>query len=242
MTRPLRRDDGRLDPGRAAVALERQVRAYQPWPGSFIDTNGGRLVVLTASVGDAIGSSARRVRTPRAGDCGPRAAPDRGPAGGRQADALGGVPARPSRDRRQRCASIGPVTDALPARPVRPAHPTRSRPGSPSAASRRTAPARSPTPCGAARPARSPTSGRCRPRCATRSTAAFRFDTVADTELREDADGGLTEKALHRLGDGALIESVLMHYPARRGVARAAHAVHLEPGRLRGRLPVLRHR
>ena len=46
--------------------------------------------------------------------------------------------------------------------------------------------------------------------------AAFRFDTVADTELRP-ADGGLTEKALHRLSDGALVESVLMHYPARGG-------------------------
>ncbi len=46
--------------------------------------------------------------------------------------------------------------------------------------------------------------------------AGFRFDTVGDTELRP-ADGGLTEKALHRLSDGALIESVLMHYPARAG-------------------------
>jgi 23S rRNA (adenine2503-C2)-methyltransferase len=45
---------------------------------------------------------------------------------------------------------------------------------------------------------------------------AFRFDTVADTELRL-SDGGLTEKGLHRLADGALIESVLMHYPARPG-------------------------
>jgi 23S rRNA (adenine2503-C2)-methyltransferase len=44
----------------------------------------------------------------------------------------------------------------------------------------------------------------------------FAFDTVADTELKE-ADAGLTEKALHRLRDGALIESVLMHYPARGG-------------------------
>ncbi len=43
--------------------------------------------------------------------------------------------------------------------------------------------------------------------------AAVRFDTVGDTELRL-ADGGNTEKALHRLSDGALIESVLMHYPA----------------------------
>lgn len=42
---------------------------------------------------------------------------------------------------------------------------------------------------------------------------AFRWGTVADTELTL-ADGGRTEKALHRLDDGALIESVLMHYPA----------------------------
>jgi 23S rRNA (adenine2503-C2)-methyltransferase len=46
--------------------------------------------------------------------------------------------------------------------------------------------------------------------------AAFRFDTVDDTELRL-SDGGLTEKALHRLSDDALVESVLMHYPARPG-------------------------
>jgi len=52
MTVPLRRDDGTLDPGQSAVALERQIRAFQPWPGSFIDTTGGRLAVLTASVGD----------------------------------------------------------------------------------------------------------------------------------------------------------------------------------------------
>jgi 23S rRNA (adenine2503-C2)-methyltransferase len=46
--------------------------------------------------------------------------------------------------------------------------------------------------------------------------AAYRFDTVGDTELRL-SDGGLTEKGLHRLADGTLVESVLMHYPARSG-------------------------
>lgn len=46
--------------------------------------------------------------------------------------------------------------------------------------------------------------------------AAFRFDTVPATELRP-TDGGLTEKALHRLADGALVESVLMRYPAGAG-------------------------
>jgi methionyl-tRNA formyltransferase len=48
-TRPLRRADGRLDPTRSAVDLERQVRAYQPWPGSFIDTGKERIVVWRAS-------------------------------------------------------------------------------------------------------------------------------------------------------------------------------------------------
>jgi 23S rRNA (adenine2503-C2)-methyltransferase len=46
--------------------------------------------------------------------------------------------------------------------------------------------------------------------------ATFSLDTVADTELRL-SDGGMTEKALHRLADGALVESVLMHYPAAPG-------------------------
>lgn len=51
LTKPLRREDGRLDPARSADDLERQVRAYQPWPGSFIDTRGGRLTVWRAGVG-----------------------------------------------------------------------------------------------------------------------------------------------------------------------------------------------
>ena len=52
---------------------------------------------------------------------------------------------------------------------------------------------------------------------------AFRLDTVDDSEIRV-ADGGQTEKALHRLDDGALIESVLMHYPAR-GNSRERHTL-----------------
>jgi methionyl-tRNA formyltransferase len=65
MTRPLRREDGRLHPGRSAVELERQVRAYQPWPGSFIDIGSVRIIVWSADVaagelGDAPG---RIVRT-----------------------------------------------------------------------------------------------------------------------------------------------------------------------------------
>ena len=48
VTRPLRREDGRLDPGRGSVELERQVRAYRPWPGTFLDGADGRLIVLAA--------------------------------------------------------------------------------------------------------------------------------------------------------------------------------------------------
>jgi methionyl-tRNA formyltransferase len=51
MTRPLRREDGRLDPRRSALELERQIRAYQPWPGSFVDTALARLVVWSAAAG-----------------------------------------------------------------------------------------------------------------------------------------------------------------------------------------------
>jgi 23S rRNA (adenine2503-C2)-methyltransferase len=46
--------------------------------------------------------------------------------------------------------------------------------------------------------------------------AAFRWDTIVDDDLVL-ADGGTTEKALHRLSDGVAIESVLMHYPAAPG-------------------------
>ena len=61
LTRPLRREDGRLDPHKPAVELERQVRAYQPWPGSFVDTPVGRIVVWSASAGASGGPPAGTV-------------------------------------------------------------------------------------------------------------------------------------------------------------------------------------
>jgi methionyl-tRNA formyltransferase len=53
VTRPFRREDGRLDPSRSATALERQVRAYRPWPGTFVEAPGGRIAVLRADVAPA---------------------------------------------------------------------------------------------------------------------------------------------------------------------------------------------
>lgn len=48
LTRPLRRADGEIDAAKPALELERQVRAYQPWPGSFLETKGGRMIVWSA--------------------------------------------------------------------------------------------------------------------------------------------------------------------------------------------------
>lgn len=61
LTRPLRRIDGRLDPERPASLLERQVRAFLPWPGSYLEGSVGRLAILRAAVsqgraGDRVGT------------------------------------------------------------------------------------------------------------------------------------------------------------------------------------------
>jgi methionyl-tRNA formyltransferase len=53
LTRPLRREDGRLDAREPAADLERRVRAYLPWPGTYLETGGERLVVTEASLAPA---------------------------------------------------------------------------------------------------------------------------------------------------------------------------------------------
>lgn len=50
LTKPLHRRDGALDATRGAAALSRQVRAYQPWPGSYLEVSGERLIVWSAGV------------------------------------------------------------------------------------------------------------------------------------------------------------------------------------------------
>jgi len=48
--RKLERDEGRLDFTRPAADLERLVRAFDPWPGAFLDIGGERIKVLAARV------------------------------------------------------------------------------------------------------------------------------------------------------------------------------------------------
>lgn len=50
LTRPLRREDGRLDPTQPASRLERMVRAYAGWPGTFFEVGGLRISALGAGV------------------------------------------------------------------------------------------------------------------------------------------------------------------------------------------------
>jgi methionyl-tRNA formyltransferase len=49
-TRLLRRADGWMDGTSTAMELERRVRAYAPWPGTFLQTPAGRVSVLRAQV------------------------------------------------------------------------------------------------------------------------------------------------------------------------------------------------
>jgi methionyl-tRNA formyltransferase len=51
-THPLHREDGRVDGSEAASAAERRVRAFDPWPGTFLEVEGGgpRVAILRASV------------------------------------------------------------------------------------------------------------------------------------------------------------------------------------------------
>ncbi len=257
-------------PGRPAAELERQVRAYQPWPGSFVETagrparsSGGRSRARPEQ-DDEPGTSGRpRPAGPALADGRRAPRPGRGPAGRRPADdrapsscaaaAATSSPAaradRPAersgsrpvptacdnarRDRRpDRRRPVGPPAERRPpaprairgrACPVSPPDDLRTwldgsrRAGLPSAPGRRRA-------LGGRRAGRRrEIADAARQRSAVELDAAFRFDTLAETELRP-ADGGLTEKALHRLSDGALVESVLMHYPARAG-HRERHTV-----------------
>jgi len=49
----LGREEGRLDWSLSAAALERKVRALNPWPGVWFEHGGDRIKVLAASVADA---------------------------------------------------------------------------------------------------------------------------------------------------------------------------------------------
>jgi methionyl-tRNA formyltransferase len=184
LTRPLRRSDGRLDPDVPAVDLERRIRAYLPWPGSFVETGDDRLVILAASVAPGEADDRPGVLVPDDGGLALATTDGRlllhevQPAGGRPMSGeeylrgrpaiLGrtvGCPARPSsrspRTAPRRFATRDPACPASP--------PVSWPPGSRPAASPPGAPDRSPTRSGRARLPPPRRSGPCPRACATRS-------------------------------------------------------------------------
>ncbi|MFA6512163.1 MAG: methionyl-tRNA formyltransferase [Patescibacteria group bacterium] len=53
ITRPLQKADGRLDLTQPASVLERMVRAYTGWPGTFVEWNGKPLRIITAHIAES---------------------------------------------------------------------------------------------------------------------------------------------------------------------------------------------
>jgi len=49
-TKILTREDGRLDFSKSATEIERQIRAFTPWPGSFTEFNNKRLKIIKARI------------------------------------------------------------------------------------------------------------------------------------------------------------------------------------------------
>jgi methionyl-tRNA formyltransferase len=52
----LTREEGRLDWKRPAAELERQVRAFTPWPGAWFEHSGERFKVLAATIAEGKGA------------------------------------------------------------------------------------------------------------------------------------------------------------------------------------------
>jgi methionyl-tRNA formyltransferase len=52
----LSREDGRIDWSHDAVAIDRRIRAFDPWPGTFTTLGGNVLKVLSATVADGNGA------------------------------------------------------------------------------------------------------------------------------------------------------------------------------------------
>jgi methionyl-tRNA formyltransferase len=48
----LKREDGKIDWSEPAEAIERKIRAFNPWPGAFMQLGGANLKIFSASVRD----------------------------------------------------------------------------------------------------------------------------------------------------------------------------------------------
>lgn len=49
-TKIIKREDGRINWNKTAEEIERMIRAYHPWPGTFTEIDGKRLKIISASI------------------------------------------------------------------------------------------------------------------------------------------------------------------------------------------------
>jgi len=59
----LKREHGQIDWSESAEAIERRIRAYNPWPGAFMKVEGQNLKIFSASVVDLNGSPGEILRS-----------------------------------------------------------------------------------------------------------------------------------------------------------------------------------
>jgi methionyl-tRNA formyltransferase len=57
----IKKEEGRLDFNQDADALERRVRAFNPWPGAFMDFDGGLLKIHRARVDGRLAAAGQRL-------------------------------------------------------------------------------------------------------------------------------------------------------------------------------------
>ncbi|PYL06571.1 MAG: methionyl-tRNA formyltransferase [Verrucomicrobia bacterium] len=59
----LKRKDGKIDWSEPAEAIERKIRAFNPWPGTFMKLNGRNLKIFSARVADLSGKPGEILRS-----------------------------------------------------------------------------------------------------------------------------------------------------------------------------------
>jgi methionyl-tRNA formyltransferase len=59
----LKRENGQIDWSEAAEAIERKIRAYNPWPGAFMKVDRQNLKIFSASVVDSNGQAGEILRS-----------------------------------------------------------------------------------------------------------------------------------------------------------------------------------
>jgi methionyl-tRNA formyltransferase len=59
----LKREDGKIDWSKPADVIERKIRAFNPWPGAFMELGGQKLKIFSAAVVDLDGKPGQILRS-----------------------------------------------------------------------------------------------------------------------------------------------------------------------------------